>query len=47
MIFKLLIIYQTKHSVCNYLLQGKFMLGKFGKWSTIFSHYFIIWQLVC
>jgi Protein of unknown function (DUF3307) len=29
MIYLLLIIYQVKHFVCDYPLQGKYMLGKF------------------
>lgn len=31
-IFTLLIIYQIKHFLCDYPLQGKFMLGKFQKY---------------
>lgn len=29
MIYLLLVIYQVKHFVCDYPLQGKYMLGKF------------------
>ena len=29
MIYLLLVIYQIKHFLCDYPLQGKFMLGKF------------------
>lgn len=29
MIILLLIVYQLKHFICDYLLQGKYMLGKF------------------
>jgi hypothetical protein len=30
-IWLLLVLYQIKHFVCDYLLQGKYMLGKFAK----------------
>lgn len=29
MIFVLLVVYQLKHLICDYFLQGKYMLGKF------------------
>lgn len=32
MIWLLLVIYQIKHFVCDYPLQGQFMLGKFKKY---------------
>lgn len=31
LIFVLLLIYQIKHLVCDYFLQGKYMLGKFNE----------------
>lgn len=30
-LFNLLIIYQLKHLICDYYLQGKYMLGKFNR----------------
>jgi hypothetical protein len=32
MIFELLLIYQVKHFLCDYPLQGQYMLGKFAPW---------------
>lgn len=32
MIFPLLVAYQLKHFVCDYPLQGEYMLGKFKPW---------------
>ena len=42
MIWKLLILYQIKHFLCDYPLQGQYMLGKFKKFPDfilpLFSH---------
>ena len=36
LIFTLLLIFQLKHFICDYPLQGKYMLGKFGPgWSWV------------
>lgn len=32
MIYKLLVLYQLKHFICDYPLQGQWMLGKFKPW---------------